>query len=83
MKQYMVRVEWHDARFFQGLYSKDACKEHKLCLFNSLGYLIKRDSTTITIAAERDDEGGYRDITLIPIGSVISIRKLLMGHECR
>jgi len=74
----MVNVEWHDARFFPGTYTEDACRQHKMCLFNSLGYLISKDSTTTTIATEHNDEGEYRDITLIPTGS-ITIKELVSG----
>ncbi len=77
--QSMVNVEWHDARFFPGTYKEDACRQHKMCLFNSIGYLIAKTDTTTTIAAERNDEGEYRDITLIPTGSIVSIRELLTG----
>lgn len=79
MFQNMVNIEWHDARFFSGTYKEDACRQHKMCLFNSMGYLIAKDNTTTIIAAEHNDEGEYRDITLIPTGSIISIRKLFPG----
>jgi len=75
----MVTIEWHDARFFPGTYTKDACVQHKMCLFNSLGYLIAKNNTTTTIASEHNDEGEYRDITLIPTGSIVEIRELLTG----
>ena len=75
----MVNVEWHDARFFPGTYTEDACKQHKMCLFNSIGYLIAKNGTITTIAAERNDEGEYRDITLIPTGSIITIKELVSG----
>jgi len=75
----MVNVEWHDARFFSGTYKEDVCRQHKMCLFNSIGYLIAKTDTTTTIAAERNDEGEYRDITLIPTGSIVSIRELVPG----
>ena len=75
----MVNVEWYDARFFPGTYTEDACKQHKMCLFNSIGYLIAKNKTTTTIAAEHNDEGEYRDITLIPTGSIVSIRELIAG----
>jgi len=79
--QSMVNVEWHDARFFPGAYPEDPCRRHKMCLFNSIGYLIEKNSTTTTIAAERSDEGEYRDVTLIPTGSIVSIRELLAGSR--
>ncbi len=75
----LVDIEWHDARFYPGTYKKAACVRHKMCRFNSIGYLIAKDNITTTIAAERNDEGEYRDITLIPTGSIISTKALLVG----
>lgn len=72
----MVLIEWHDARFFSGTYDEEAAKNHKMALFNSLGYLIARDKTTTILAAECNNENEYRDITLIPTGSIIFIKKL-------
>jgi hypothetical protein len=48
-----------------------------MALFESLGYLVSRNDTTTIIAAERNDEDEYRDITLILNGSVISIHRLV------
>lgn len=76
MKTKMVLVEWHDARFFPGTYSKKDAIKHNMCLFKSLGYVISKDRITTRIAAEQNDNGEYRDITLIPIGSIVSIKKL-------
>ncbi len=75
----MVLVEWHDARFFPGTYSKEDCVTHKMCLFKSLGYMIAQDKITTCIAAEQNNEGEYRDITLIPTRSIVSIKKLILG----
>jgi hypothetical protein len=77
----MVLVEWHDAKFFPGTYNDKAIQEHKMALFKSLGYLIARDNTTTIIAAEHNDQEEYRDITLIPSGSVISIKKLMSSSS--
>ena len=73
----MVLIEWHDAKFFPGTYNEKAIQEHRMALFRSLGYLITRDNITTIIAAEHNDQEEYRDITLIPSGSVISIHKLV------
>ena len=73
----IVMIEWHDARFLPGTYNEKAIQGHRMALFKSLGYLIARDNTTTIIAAEQNDQEEYRDITLIPSGSVISINKLL------
>ena len=72
-----VLVEWYDARFFPGTYDEKTIRNHKMALFNSLGYLITRDETATILAAECNNEKEYRDITLIPIGSIISIKKLI------
>jgi hypothetical protein len=72
----MVLVKWHDARFYQGTYSKQEILELKMCLFESLGYLVTQTDTITRIASELNDESQYRDITLIPTGSIISIQKL-------
>jgi len=74
----IINVEWHDARFFPGTYTEDDCRQHKMCLFNSVGYLIAKNDTTTTIAAECNDEGEYRDVTLIPTGSIVTIRELIV-----
>ena len=55
----MVMIKWHDARFFPGTYTKENCKGHNMCLFESLGYIINQDKTTVRLAAERNNEGEY------------------------
>jgi hypothetical protein len=73
----MVLIEWHDAKFFPGTYNEKAIQEHRMALFKSIGYLIARNDVTTIIAAEHNDQEEYRDITLIPSGSVISVTKLV------
>ena len=72
----MFLIEWFDARFFSGTYIKKDAKKHNMCRFKSLGYIVSKDKTTTRIGAERNNVGEYRDITLIPTGSIISIKKL-------
>jgi len=72
----IVQIEWHDAKFFPGTYKEQAIREHRMALFKSVGYLIAKDNTSTILAAEYNDQEEYRDITLIPSGSVISIAKL-------
>ena len=71
-----VQIEWYDARFFPNTYTKEECLEHHMCLFTSLGYLLSQDKITTRIAAEKNNEDEYRDITLIPTGSIVSIVEL-------
>ena len=75
----MVMIKWHDAKFFPGMHDERAISASKMALFDSLGYLVAKDDITTVIAAERNDQEEYRDITLIPSGSVISICKLTPG----
>ena len=68
MNDVMGNVEWHDARFFPETYKKDACRRHKMCRFNSMGYLIAKTGIATNIATGRNGDGEYRDVTLIPTG---------------
>ena len=76
MGKEMVLVKWHDAKFFPGTHDGPLIMCSKMALFESLGYLITQNETTTVIAAECNDQEEYRDITLIPSGSVISVNKL-------
>lgn len=73
----MVLVIWHDAKFLPGTYGAEGIRGHHMALFKSLGYFISTDETTTVIAAENNDQDEYRDITLIPTGSIVSIEKLV------
>ena len=73
----MFLIDWYDARFFSGTYTKKHAKKHNMCRFKSLGYILSKNKTITRIAAERNNEGQYRDITLIPTGSIISIKELV------
>jgi hypothetical protein len=76
-KKEMVLIKWHDAKFYSGTYNERAILEqHRMALFESLGYLVGSNGYTTFLAAECNDQAEYRDITLIPTGSIISITKL-------
>lgn len=79
MKNDMVLVEWHDAKFYPQTCGGEGIRDYRMATFGSLGYLVSKDDTTTTIAAEHNDQDEYRDITLIPTGSVLSIHKLMLG----
>jgi hypothetical protein len=73
----IVLIEWHDARFFSGTYKEKAILDLSMAFFKSVGYLISKDELNTTIAAEWNNEGEYRDITLIPSGSIVCIHELM------
>jgi len=75
----IVVIEWRDARFYQGIRSADTVSECRMATFASVGYLISRDEVTTMLAAEHNDEDEYRDITLIPSGSIVAVRGLTLG----
>lgn len=81
MKGKLILVTWHDARFYPGTRKQDEIEDFKMALFESPGYLLSRDKQTTVIAAERNDEGDYRDIKLIPTGSIVSIQPLTVAAE--
>ena len=78
-KACMVLIKWDDARFYTGIRKKEAIQDCRMAVFESLGYLLSQDATTTVIAAECNDEGEFRDITLIPSGSIRCIRRLAIG----
>lgn len=78
MKIKMVLVKWYDARLYPDTYSKEDSIKHNMCIFKSLGYLISENKVTTRIAGESTNEGSYRNIILIPTGSIISIKKLFL-----
>ena len=74
-----VLVHWHDARLFPDTYSTNEAHNLKMQEFETIGYLLLRDSTTTILASERNNEGQYRNIILIPSGSIGSIQGLSLG----
>ncbi len=75
----LVIVRWRDARFYPETRNTEKMSNIRMAVFESVGYLISRDAVTTIIAAEHNDEGDYRDVTLIPSGSIESVRRLSLG----
>jgi len=75
----MVLIEWHDAKFCPGMHTIEDATNHAMDKFESLGYLVLQDDRTTMLAFERNDSGEYRDILLIPSGSILSIKPLMLG----
>ena len=75
--KHMVIVKWVDAKFCPGIHSEEDILEHNMSEFESLGYLISKTKLTTIIAAECNNDGEYRDVTLIPTGSIQSIQDLI------
>jgi hypothetical protein len=76
-----VVVKWMDAKIYPGVYSIEDALRCKMDTFESLGYLIEKNDRATVIAHEITDEGKYRDVLLIPSGSVISIQKLITSSS--
>ena len=77
-----VVVKWFDAKIYPGMHKTDDVLKRSMDIFESLGYLIEKNDKTTKIAHEITDSGEYRDILLIPSGSVISIQELVTKTEC-
>lgn len=71
-----VTVKWRDARIYTGMHSEKEALEREMETFESLGYLLKEDDRATVIAHEVTDTGDFRDVLLIPTGSVISVEEL-------
>ena len=76
-----VVVKWLDAKIYPGMHKPSEAIERKMDTFESLGYLIERNDQTTIIAHEITDDGEYRDVLLIPSGSVISIHELVTSSS--
>lgn len=74
-----VVIKWRDARFNSGCLTLDEIAKLQMATFETVGYLISQDAITTKIASELNDEAQYRDISLIPTGSIISIRRLSLA----
>ncbi len=77
MEDKRVEVKWFDARIYPGMHGKEDALKRKMDVFSSLGYLIKKDDQATIIAHEITDSAEFRDVLLIPSGSVISIQELV------
>jgi len=73
-----VSVVWNDARLYTATYTQDECKQKQMGSFTTLGYLIEQNDITTTIAMEYNDDNDYRNVMLIPTGSIISINNLTL-----
>lgn len=76
-----VEVKWYDARLYPNMHTPDEALARKMDIFDSLGYLISKDKITTRVAHEITDSGEYRDILLIPSGSIISIKELAIAKK--
>jgi hypothetical protein len=74
-----VIITWRDAKLCRGTYTKDDIAYLRTATFNALGVLVSKDEQTVVLASEFNDEGQFRDVSLIPTGCIISIRRLVLG----
>jgi len=71
-----VVVRWYDARIYPNMHTLEEALARKMDIFESLGYLVEQNDEVTKIAHEIADSGEYRDILLIPSGSIISVQEL-------
>jgi len=76
-----VVIKWVDAKIYPGMHKLEDALERKMDVFESLGYLIQKNGEATVVAHEITDSGEYRDILLIPSGSVISIFELISSSS--
>lgn len=81
MEDKKIVVKWLDAKIFPGMHSMESALRCKLDVFESLGYLIQKDDKATVVAHEITGSGEYRDVLLIPSGSVISIHELITSSS--
>lgn len=76
MNNEIVLVKWVDAKFCPGTHSKEEAIEHEMSVFESIGYLVSKTKLATIIATERNNDGEYRSITIIPTGSIQNMNNL-------
>jgi len=70
-------VEWRDATLIDGSMKIEDCLEKEMPIYKTFGVLIKKDKTTTRLASEILKNGiRFRELNLIPTGSIISITSL-------
>lgn len=70
----LVMVTWHDAH--SKTHSFDLGRDHKPARMFTVGWLLRRDESGVTIANEREADGDswdYRGHTFIPSGMIVKI----------
>lgn len=77
----MVLIEWRDAKIYPGMHNVEDALNRKMDVFESLGYLVDKNDEATRIAHEITGGGEYRDILLIPSGSIISIQELVTSSS--
>lgn len=70
------QIVWHDARFFPSTKTQEGVENLSMALFECVGYLEYQDEITTVLAEEKNNETEFRDVTLIPTGSIRKIREL-------
>lgn len=74
MADVIAVIEWLDASYDDGPLSLD---ELDPCIvLHTVGWLLREDRTSVTVAMERGADWRYRSITHIPRKVIRSIRKL-------
>ena len=61
----IIGVTWNDAHGSDGTISAHEV-DHKPYVYTSVGYQVRSDAIGVSIAAERSEDGKFRDITFIP-----------------
>ncbi len=75
-KHRIVVVKWYDACLWDRTLTLEECLNIKMPVYKTYGILLRKDETILHIASESSDNGRFRELNLIPTGSVISIKTL-------
>lgn len=76
----LVKAFWNDAWSPQANISmKPEDIPHKPVKATTVGWLLREDSSGITIASEECDDGEYRGLTFIPAGMLVRTERVGKG----
>ena len=72
----LIMIKWVDAKFCSGIHTEEEATNHEMSVFETVGYLISKTALATIIATERNNDGEYRSITIIPTGSIQDTKNL-------
>ena len=76
----IIEIKWRDACSHYGWRSIDNHRANKLSVCQTVGYLLKKDSKSITLAQSIDDSGSTTESIVIPKAGIVKMKTLKTGE---
>lgn len=77
----LVTVRWNDAHTTEAAQYAPADVPHAPLVIETVGWLLRHDTSGVSIASERLDNSQYRGYTFVPAGMVVSVTPILKSRK--